>query len=301
MQADLIFLQRNRSDRLVVFNNYPGNDSLDIQITTDALDFDYVPGLRLTLGHCQSACRRVELTYLGVVGWEESQRTAINEGYGNWFVLGDQTDVGPTGTFRQRDESNLHSLELNQFFKSSPNAWDLLIGARYVYFGDEYVHAFNTADNSYGEFNAMDTQNHLLGLQAGAGRNWSTGLLDVGVSGKAGLALNIADMDIAHFNPASGPMGIPASSFQASESSVDLSTFLELALDLSCEIYPGVDLRTCYRVLVLNGIADAPSQLESLCNGVVRRNLTPGVHGTTIGDDGLLILDGFWIGLNYTR
>ena len=54
-------------------------------------------------------------------------------------------------------------------------------------------------------------------------------------------------------------------------------------------------------MLVLNGIADAPSQLESLGNGVVRRNLTPGVHGTTIGDDGLLILDGFWIGLNYTR
>lgn len=311
VQADALFWQRGNSSfdqPLVVTSN---NDPV---LTSRDLDFDYDPGLRVTLGVVRGPCGCCSAWEFGFLGLWESGTSAqafdpdnlnaaglLGFGVVNGFVNAD--------AMRAEYSSDLYSFEANCVKCLRRDCWeacdlgcddccdavvgprncvnrrseiDLLYGLRYVRFEEDFA---LVSDNLRDQVDArydVDTINNLYGFQIGARWREYRNRLGLEAVGKAGI----------YFNDASQRQSIldqlpsnPVSLRDASDSSSDVAFLGEVGISLLYELNPSWTLRAGYSLLWLEGVALAPDQLDFNLVGGDRVDVAGGVfyHGATVG------------------
>jgi hypothetical protein len=162
--------------------------------------------------------------------------------------------------------------------------WQLswLLGARYVYFADQFTLTGIDTLNSATEQLGSNTTNNLIGAQTGLLflYGWSHFQWEVGM--KFGLMANIYRQHMT--DTASEPSGTPAgfNPYDITNSGCGLSGLFELSLAARIRLSENLWLRLGYQFYDIGGLATGPRQLDGWG------------HGAN------LALDGFSIGLQAT-
>jgi len=257
-QSDVLFLDRNRPDRIVT--SFRGEFDMglpEVASTTKDLSFDFEPGARITVGRNFGPDRRLEVTYIGFLEWDDSLLiTDAADELGSALFFADGYDSNELIT-----SSELRSVEVNWRLLGSDApaiAFSALTGFRYLMIDEEFASLFR-GDGGLREEVRIVTENDLLGWQLGGEvRVRPAPRLRIGAQGKAGLFLNIGDRShsFAVFDPGAGE------SFDGRGSSHDndLAAALDGSLFATFDVIPGVAIRAGYDVLFVTGIALAPEQ-----------------------------------------
>jgi hypothetical protein len=263
--------------------------------TTEDLDFDYQPGVRVTLGlvrgpcHC---CYAWEFGYLGL--WDSNASSEVvrldslyapgDLGFGtvNGFVNADAVRVDYS--------SDLYALEANCVKCCFRRCWtecnkacgktcgkgcnkgvcarrsitrrrelDLLCGFRYVALDEDLVLASDNVRRQVDARYDAGTDNDLYGLQLGARWRGYRNRLGIEALGKAGIFYNDASQrQVLVDQLPSNPILLR----DARDSSGDVAFLGELGISLLCDVTPALTLRGGYSLLWLEGVALAPDQLD---------------------------------------
>ncbi len=261
--------------------------------------FDFSPGMRLTFGQRSDMTQGREISYTGAFNIDTSQttnddRNRLNALFspGGGLFDGDLSAFNGASQHIQSKETSLHSLEYNRVRWG----WDVVksfIGARYVYFDDQYqlnstaptFDAFGTPGVETG-IHRLDTVNHLLGAHIGAELFYDIGYrFSLSGLSKFGVYANINKGD--NFLQ-SGDTVI----LNTENDGATLSTTYDLNLLAHYQIRQSARLRFGYNLMYLSDVA------------TVSDNFTPFVSpftGFNSSDDDDAFIHGFSFGLEIYR
>jgi len=304
VQADVLFWDRvgTGGDQVLVSSSgaLPGDDAL---MSTSDLDFDYQPGLRLTVGWLPDPCRGCrwcsawELSYFGLFDWDAF---GLFGGRAEAAVTGDNNLAIPgvlgviSNNFYGADEiravydSELHNLELNCVKSCCFDGCtqiDFLCGFRFLTLQEDFALVGTDLQAGRSPYE-ISTENYLYGLQAGGRlrRNWTRWALEV--RGKAAVFVNDAQQR-QRVDDYPVPLRDLAGDFVGGDGQ-SAAMLAEIGGTLIRPITAVWSLRIGYDALGLGGVALAPDQLD----------FTFGPDsGTGLHTDGWLLLHGAHVGL----
>lgn len=152
-QAGIVFLHRHSSDDTVMFEG-----TGVANITGEDFDFDFEPGIELSLTRDINCTQTLELRYFAIDDWDATlSRT------GTFTVRQNPTATGLD--FDGRYASELHSVEMNLVSEDACRCLTWLHGFRYVGL-NEQITAIATGGTAY----STSTSNSMYGYQLGASR-----------------------------------------------------------------------------------------------------------------------------------
>ena len=291
INTDVVFLRRNIPDVVTSIDSQldPLTNTLtgsNASLGAESLGFDLATGGRFTAGYYPTPRSGFEVSFMGLVDWNDSE-TFVSDGgetlrasFVDPVRAGQDDDIAlsPRNTNQVEDfvaarsqrldyESDLDSLELNyRYALTSPSDRSyttLVAGFRYMSIDEEFMFTSNDGASRLGGrlgTYEIDTSNDLVGLQIGvdSGVQVTPNLgLDVRVRG--GLMLNFNDQSSTFVND----NGIPTV-LTGSESDTSVAPLVELEGSASWDIGDNFTLKAGYQLLALSGIALAPSQFGPL-------------------------------------
>jgi hypothetical protein len=283
--VEALFLDRdNRTDRLAVIqvqgegNPLPGAPV----ITTDALNFDWQPGVRALVGWQFDDYQALEIGYFGVFGWSASASAAANN---SLAIPGDlglaALDYFAADAIRLNYSSALHSAEANYVY--SYDDFSLLAGFRYVSLDERFNLNATDADTSSSDY-SIRTSNDLYGGQIGAQWFDRWDVLDLLATGKAGIFGNAASQSqsVADF---------PPSFFLRTERTGrrgNVAFVGDVNLSAGYRLDDIWSVRGGYNLIWIEGVALGPEQLDFTDTTASGRDVSLGgifLHGLNLGLD----------------
>lgn len=297
VQADALLWDRvePNCDRVLAIdmNQFPGDDTL---LTTGDLDFDYEPGMRVTLGWLPDPCRGCnwcsawELGYLGIF---ESDSTVTVTGDNNVGVPGDLgLAVNPFGNGDEVTADydwQLHGIELN-CVKSCcfdcRTRLDVLCGFRFLTLQEDFsLIGIDANDGPLASYD-ISADNYLYGVQVGGRLRRAMRHCSVEVLGKAGIFLN----DAQQRQSVSGFPFPPGEFYRDPIGSDGQSAAMvaEIGVTLVRPISDVWSLRAGYSALGVGGVALAVNQVDFTDTFT---------SGQLLCTDGWLLLHGAHLGL----
>ncbi len=308
--ADALWLQRDRDNTVVLAEERtPGLTTAGF-ITTHGVDFDYEPGMRVTLGRAMCPESTWEISYYGLQDWDESATTtrAAGNSFSSTILFGPTTGSTTTESIVSDFSTQLHGAELNlrQWF----SCWQttFLAGVRYMHLNDQILlRGFDGAGGTgtLNERARIEGNNNLIGLQLGGDRTWRHNRLSVQLEGKAGLFLNFTEQRMNDDLLVVNPGFLVGRYIDTDRDDVALASIIDLSLIGNYRITEHIWLRGGYQVMVVSGLALAPGQTSLLGYGALDGlppvgPPPPPINNATIPGDvnesGTLILDGFFAG-----
>ncbi len=281
VQADALFLERsNASDEILVST---GGDSGFPQpvVTIDDLGTDFESGLRLSVGRLVNSDQSLEVAYFGLQSWG-AEFTVSDPPPDTETLFGGEFTVAHFVT-----RSELHNAEINlrrHVFPSGRFSAATLVGVRYLSFKDRFVVSqdlVDTMDSAGFRLFDINADNDLIGAQLGGDFLFSvTRRLRFGASGKAGLLLNLADLETIIDSRDIGTIIV-------GDSNERLAGIVEVGLTATWQVTPNLAVRGGYQVIYVGGLALAPENYDPL-------SLVLDPH---LKDNGDLVLDGPSAGL----
>ena len=310
INTDVVFLRRNIPDVVTSIDSQldPLTNTLigsNASLGAESLGFDLATGGRFTAGYYPTPRSGFEVSFMGLVDWNDSETFVSDSGetlrasFVDPVRAGQDDDIAlsPRNTNQVEDfvaarsqrldyESDLDSLELNyRYALTSPSDRSyttLVAGFRYMSINEEFMFTSNDGASRLGGrlgTYEIDTSNDLVGLQIGvdSGVQVTPNLgLDVRVRG--GLMLNFNDQSSTFVND----NGIPTV-LTGSESDTSVAPLVELEGSASWDIGDNFTLKAGYQLLALSGIALAPSQFGPLDElGALNRSSVI-YHGPFVG------------------
>jgi hypothetical protein len=292
--ADLetFVLHRNRADSIKLLEEGSPNPLPRTVrpsfLSTDELDFDYDFGPRFAIGRRFDTCRSLELSYFGLHDWDASAGHAGAEGDVP-FDSNYTTDFDGATIVTAHYSSEVHNVELNYTVDYCCSAITPLVGFRYFNLNEDFtLRVTDDVLSSTTQFETsdyrIDTENHLVGFQLG-------GLLDRRVTncfswylvGKAGAYVNIARQSTLMRD-----VGNTVVLRDFTDHEDEFAFIGEVGLFCSYQVSRHMALIAGYQVIVVDGLALAPEQLDF--------TTTPS-SGSGLNDNGTLIFDGARAGL----
>jgi hypothetical protein len=196
IQIDYLQLTREEVSRPVNFTSLGVGPAAPIVLSTDNLEFDNRPGMRLTYALLIAPSTNLEATYMGNFFWRSS--AAVN-GNGNLFSVLSEFGVTPANGFQDTDAADRATIEYSSVLDSTElsvrnrfaepegryhGSW--LAGVRYIRLDEQFRHFTITPLGS------MDYQvrtfNDLVGFQFGGDLCLRpTPRFLIGMEGKAGI------------------------------------------------------------------------------------------------------------------
>ncbi len=242
-------------------------------IFADDYNFGWAAGPRLTairhgvLGGCWDA----EFIYFGITGWGAAQNMADVD----TIFTDPATNVGGVTPLASTYNSRLYSTEVN-LKRAYNGSLSWLVGVRYV----EVQETLNMDIGGVATEN-FDVDNHLYGVQVGLDglllnrSAWFlTGWSKLGVFGNSSdTALRTA--------------GVGGARAWTGASGSDTALLADMNLTAGYRVTDSISLLAGYNVLWIDGIADAPSQINThnIVSGAasVEANNTAFYHGVNLG------------------
>ena len=291
LDTKFLYVTRDKPDDIAFSfrDGSEGTPDVDdfIALSTDDLDFDFEPGVAVTLSKNHSATTRWELSGFWLAEHESSgvtSRDGISDSGIEPFEPAWETDdtdfcvsftCGSDGDFTDAYlhtvdlESQIWGLEANFVRDFAPLANSglqpsLMIGLRYLRFDEELefrsfdeLNDFEGLDDDVGLYD-IDTDNNLIGVQAGLATRWDIGNnVKLDFFGKGGVFANFADQESRFSN------GLPVSdpfTASGSEDRTDLAFVLEAGAGFDIGITDRVSFGFDYSLLHISGVALAPDQ-----------------------------------------
>lgn len=286
--AEAIWLQRHHGDPVTLATDQamPIGGGSFRRVTTDGLDYQYQPGLRLGVGFAFDEDCLVEVNYFGINEWDDTQYQTAIGGFSSQYIGSDEISSALFDQLTIDVETELYNVELNVWHRLLRTPAFYVIGIRHLRVRDR-IRLLGSGTMLMGDDTTLtSTENDLWGLQAGAKQTWTRGRAAVTLIGKAGLLGNQNEQHTANSS-------LPA---MGSGESTSLATVVELSLQGSYQLTTGVFLRAGYQVLFLQGLALAPDNLHSI--GAEDPSLIGEFNRIQgIDNGGQLFMDGFNAGL----
>lgn len=271
--GEALFYTRDQADRRSISGDNNNMGTITILMSTDALEFDYQPGARFTVGR-RVGDTALEISYFGIEQYSATaQVTSADAPNGILYSPMSRFDgMGSTPPFDYADlhrisySSNLHNAELNlrrHLARGGSVEGSLLVGLRYMKVHERFD--FFSAANDYpslgpasGTLGAI-TDNDLFGAQLGADLLWhATQRFSLQAGAKGAMLGNSA---VRH-----GYIEYEWSGFSFRDDTgargQNLSSIVEAGLFGIFQATPSVRLRAGYQVLMVGGLALAPTQLN---------------------------------------
>ncbi len=300
--AEAVYWKKDRAaDPRVIFatigvtNVSEGFDPA-LALTTDNLDLDYEPGMRLTARHDLGALSFLEIAYSGLYEWG-----AVSQIEGDANIFTGFSDFGinpPNGAgLDATEQANLARVELRHELHNAEISvrryWigfnprvtgTLLAGFRYTRLTDEL--SLRTIGNAGNAFIPYRTENDLVGFQGG-GDVWVTVRQGcrIGAMGKAGIYNNrMESTDNVYASTRADVL------FEQVKG--DRVAFIgEGGVSVVCDLLPSWSFRAGYDVLFINTVALAANNFdfdnEIFLGGtrtpVLREESSALYHGANIG------------------
>ncbi len=297
-QTEALWLTRNRPNAQIfsAIDATGLGDLINVQDARD-LDFNYEPGVRLTIGRRLDACNRLELSYFGLQDFHSvRQVTDPNNGlisvYGlNGPFLGGTTGFDSASVHRLEYDSELHNAEFNFRHRGAaagPLETDLLLGFRYLGLNERFLFTSVQPGGGIGGVDAYGISenrsfNSLLGAQLGGELLYhATPRLDLTARANAGLFLNFARQSSVFIQDLGN---IVRADYPARKEC--LAGLIQVGLAAQYRLGQHVALRGGYDVILLSGVALASSQFD--------RN--SGYFGRSIDHSGTVVYHGPSAGL----
>lgn len=236
-------------------------------------EFGYELGSRVTLGRRRDCLEGWEATYVGPMRWDAAGELTGVDLYPAFSAAGgvDISAFNAADFQRQTYKSTLHSFELNK------RCWDWdtmggLFGLRYLSLDDQYT--FFSRDLAPAEegFFAVDTANHMIGLQGGLDLFYNVGAsgrLSLVMNTKLGLYANFANGDVRLDNAG-------AVELDNGDDALRLAFLGEIGLAVRYQLTRSLFLRGGYEIWYLGNIAKAPGQTVSPLTSTTGNNLNAG-------------------------
>jgi len=167
------------------------------------------------------------------------------------------------------NQSQVDNVELNASFRLSSNPYlqlDWLVGARYLYFADQFT--LTGVDDLYSATEQLTygTSNNLIGAQTGLlfKQGWSRFQWDAGL--KIALMANVYHQ---HGIDVASGTGVPArfSPFDISNDGCGFSALFEFSLGIRVNFSDYLGFRLGYQLYDITGLAVAPKQLAGFDHG----------------------------------
>lgn len=295
--ADALFLERSSGGSVFLGSTnwnsasgyYPALQTYNLH--SDDSPFVLEPGLRVELSRQFNDTVTISGTFWGLQQWSQTNAVYGDPAYQSVLATspylqlsGLLTGQGFDDNLTYAYQSQVDNVELNASFRlSSDPYWQLdwLVGARYLYFADQFT--LTGVDDLYSatEQLAYGTTNNLIGAQTGLvfTQGWARFQWDVGLK----LAL-MANVYHQHGVDSASGAGVPAG-FSPSDVSNDgcgFSALFEFSLGLRVNFTENLALRLGYQLYDITGLALAPKQLGGFDHG------------------GNVLLDGLSVGLQAT-
>ncbi len=274
---DAMYLKRDDVSRRVDFTADGPGPAPNIIMSTEDLNFDEQPGVRLNAAVQVLATATAEFTYYGLFSWSSSD--SRSDPLGGLFSPITNYATFPPGGFPQTDNAIFHSIaysssmdnfELNFRRRyTAPNCRvqaSVLAGVRYFYLLEDFRYFTEGNDTDPitpgNQAGTMDynirARNSLTGFQVGADL-WSAVVPGIKVGGeiKAGVFGNYGNqttvIDVTE----------PSATFNENVDMNDIAAVADANLMVIWRVNPNWTVRAGYFGLYLEGIALAPEQFNS--------------------------------------
>jgi len=301
--AEALFLNRTRSDRVKILeygqqqtrdtfppSERPPRGQRPAILTTDALDFDYEWGPRITLGTWLNDCTAVEGRYYGLHHWKATA-TIFSPDYPNPDEMAYDVpfDSDITGDFEDVERTNVtyrsefHNAELNLMSRRS-ECFSVFTGFRYINLLDELDLEVTDIRPTRFEISnyLVDAENHLVGWQLGGTFSRPiTQRLSWDVGGASGLYVNFARQRTYMTDRNSSEVPRNYTKEQG-----ELAFAGEVRFGLLYQVTSCMAVTGGYQLLWLEGVALAPEQLDFRTD----------THQQDLNHDGSAFFDGGYIG-----
>lgn len=262
------------------YMNREGDDRFSLSTAFVLNDFDYEPGVRVSVHRHLDCLDGWDVTYAGGFNWIEQRQV---NGAGLNSVLGVVAPVVDISTFNnatlhnQSLQSELHSIELTRKWYG----WDVFavgLGVRYLNVEEEYF--FGTVGGGgLGTFD-VETNNHLGGAQLSLELKIPINRWTTTTRIKGGLFANAADERMTLVNAG-------ATQFANSDDDLEFSALVEFGYFLRYRVSDNVSLTGGYEFWWLYGLALAPDQVPQFLSSRSGLNIDSNgdtwYHGGTFG------------------
>jgi len=295
IQVDYLQLTRERVSRQVDYTSL--GISGPIVLSTDDLNFDARPGMKLTAALLIAPSTNLEATYIGNFFWRSTAE--VNAGNGGLYSALSDFGTDPPGGFSDTDNATRATIE----YTSVLDSWELsvrnrfaepegryhgsfLAGFRYVRLDEQFRH-FTITPTGQMDY-TVRTFNDLIGFQVGGDLSLRpTPRLLIGVEGKAGI----------YGNPGEQQTTINADSLVGTFTEREINT--EIAFVGEADFFAVYNfnqrfsIRGGYQLFYLSGVA------------LGTENFNPGppfvadARTPFVNVDGDLFLHGFHVGFEY--
>lgn len=276
-QADVLFLSRTSPTEDILVAIGGDNGPPQPIVTTDDLVNDYEAGMRLSLGRLLGTHGSIEFSYFGLHHWGDDL-LITDPPDGAETIFGGEEFTSASLVTR----TEIHNAEMNLRHQMSPMGRvtaATLIGVRYFRLSDRFALSQDLVPSMDGPGISLfdtSTDNDLIGMQLGAEMLCNvTSRLRLGVSGKAGLMLNLVDMESTVDSRDLGR-------FTVGSDDERLSGLVEVGLNATWRVTRHLAVRGGYQVVYVGGVALASENFDPL--GLL---LDP-----QVGDNGDVVLDG---------
>ncbi len=253
---------------------------------TTVNDYDWTWGGRFTIGKRIDCTRGWEASYMQVDPWlaVNSQNNAAGQLIGAIFPSAGGLPVSAFSAFRnstfleQFHKSDLNGAEINKTYWGSDVA-KAFIGARYLYFDDEF---HLSSANIFGQqgIHTIDTTNKMFGLHVGGELLYDIGYrLAFSVSGKLGGYANF-------YQGRTGLLNNNTIHVNASRTDTDFSASGDLGVFARLKLGPRTRLRAGYEAMALFNVFDVESNFSTTVLPAAGQNYNDGsafFHGATLG------------------
>lgn len=249
-------------------------------------DFDWTWGGRVTIGKRRDSTRGWEASYMQFDPWiaVNSQSNAAGQLFGAVFTSPNGLPVTAVSAFRnstfleQFHKTDLHGLEINKTYWGADVA-KAFLGARYIYFDDEFHLSSANTLGQQGIHN-IDTTNNMFGVHIGGEVLYDIGYrLSFSASGKVG--------GYANFNK--GRVGLLNNNtihVSASRNDTDFSASAEIGVFARLKLGPRARLRAGYEAMTLINVYEVESNYSTVVLPTAGQNFNDGdafFHGLTMG------------------
>ena len=235
-------------------------------------DFDFGPGLRLTLGRKSDSISGRELGFFALTDIDEDSLVTNSP-----FIAEDFQE--------QSKESSLYSIEYNRVNWG----WDLVktyVGVKYLRFEDSYQLLAADPIPANNSFQALDASNNLIGAHVGGelfydiGYRWSGS-----IGGKYGIFANFNEFEATN-GVANGPL------FSSDEDNGTISTIAELNFLAHYQIRTNLRFQVGYNLLFIGNVATVEDNFTQA---------VPSLNGIEATDSDDVFFHGLSFGLEFYR
>jgi hypothetical protein len=276
--AETMFLRRSDAGAGALFRD---QNTGDVVVGRDNLEFDHVAVPRLQLIRQYASCWGWDINFFGTDAWDSTTTfggdiSPVLEGPGITFG-----STAPGTVFRADYGTELYSLEANLRHRCH-ECVTFLAGFRWMELGDT-LHTYSIAP-TFTDFYTLDTTNHLYGFQIGADATLyqSSDRFRIDSIVRAGIMGNHIDYT------ASAPvLGVPGTTSHLFTEESGTAFVGELGVRAVYGLTSTLSVFGGYQALWLDGVALAPDQLDttSLVTPIGASIDTGTVffHGATVG------------------